>query len=71
MFCNLKPYKLGHILVKDFKINDEAGFVIAKFNNKKSVDKIKFINNSEIKELITNFKIKSFERLFEYTIVIS
>ena len=64
MFCNLKPFTSGQTLVKIFKINDEAGFVIAKFNNKKSGDKI--MNNSEIKEIITNLKIKSFERIFEH-----
>ena len=47
-------------------MNDEIAFVIAKFNNKKSADKIKIMNNSEIKKLISNLKIKSFERLFEY-----
>ena len=41
--------------------------MIAKFNNKKSVNKIKIMNNSEIKKIITNLKIKSFDRLFEYS----
>mgnify|MGYP001964364985 CR=1 FL=1 len=67
MLWILKPYTSIQILVKVFKINDEAWFVIAKFNNKKSADKIKIMNNSEIKELITNFKIKSFEKLFVYS----
>ena len=55
MFCNLKPYTSGQNFSKIFKINDEAGFVIAKFNNKKCSDKIKIMNNSEIKVIITNF----------------
>ena len=66
MFCNLKPYILAYISVKVFKIN-ETPFVIAKINNKKSVNKIKIMNNSEIKKIITHLKIKSFERLFEYS----
>ena len=64
MFSNLKRFTSGQTLVKVFKTNDVSGLVIAKFNNEKSSDKI--MNNSEIKKLTNNLKIKSFERLFEY-----
>ena len=67
MFCNLKPYTSGQNFSKIFKINDEAEFATWKFNNKKSADKIKIMNNSEIKKIITNLIIKSFDRLFEYS----
>ena len=67
MFSNLKRFTSGQTLVKVFKTNDVSGLVIAKFNNKKFADKIKIMNNSEIKKIITNLKIKSFDRLFEYS----
>ena len=44
-----------------------SGLAIAKFNNKKSADKIKIMNNSEIKEILTNLRINSFDRLIEYS----
>ena len=42
--------------MKVFRIDDEAGLVIAKSKNKKFADKIKIMNNSEIEELITYLK---------------
>ena len=63
-----KNLKEGQISAKVFRINDEAAFVIAKFNDKKSADKIKIMNNSEINELKTNLKIRSFEGLIEFSL---
>ena len=63
-----KNLKEGQISAKVFSINDKAAFVIAKFNDKKSSDKIKIMNNSEINELKTNLKIKSFEGSIEYSL---
>ena len=61
-----KNLKQGQTSAKVFRVNEESAFVIAEFKDKKSADKIKIMNNSEIKEIITNLKIKSLERLFEY-----
>ncbi len=58
----------GQISAKVFIINDEAVFVIARFNDKKSADKIKIMNNSKINELKTNLKLRSFEGPIEYTL---
>ena len=63
-----KNLKEGQISAKVFNINDEAAFVIAKFNDKKSADKIKIMNNSEINKLKTNLKIRSFEGLIEFSL---
>ena len=63
-----KNLKEGQISAKVFNINDEAAFVIAKFNDKKSADKIKIMNNSEINKLKTNLKIRSFEELIEFSL---
>ena len=63
-----KNLKEGQISAKVFSINDEAAFVIAKFNDKKSADKIKIMNNSEINKLKTNLKIRSFEGLIEFSL---
>ena len=62
-----KNLKQGQISAKVFRINDEAAFVIAGFKDKKTADKIKMMNNSEINELKTNLKIRSFEGLIEYS----
>ncbi len=61
-----KNLEQGQISAKVFRINDESAFVIAKFKDKISADKIKIMNNSEINELKTNLKIRSFEGLIEY-----
>ena len=63
-----KNLKQGQISAKVFRINNEAAFVIARFNDKKSADKIKIMNNSEINELKTNLKLRSFEGPIEYTL---
>ena len=41
-------------------------FVVTGFKDKKSVDRIKIMNNLEINELKTNLKIRSFEEPIEY-----
>ena len=40
--------------------------VIVEFEDKKSADKIKMMNNSEINELKTTLKVRSFEGPLEY-----
>mgnify|MGYP001184602561 CR=1 FL=1 len=45
-----------------------SAFVIAKFKDKKTADKIKIMNNPEINELKTNLKIRSFEGPIEYSL---
>jgi len=51
---------------KVFKVNEVSAFVIAKFNDKKSADKIKMINNLEINELKTTLKVRSFKGPLEF-----
>ena len=58
----------GQISSKVFRINVEAAFEVASFNDKKSADKIKIMNNSEIIELKTNLKIRSFDGPIENTL---
>ena len=56
----------GQMNAKVFKVNEVSAFVIAEFNDKKSADKIKMMNNSEINELKTTLKVRSFEGPLEY-----
>ena len=58
----------GQISSKVFRINVEAALEVASFNDKKSADKIKIMNNSEIIELKTNLKIRSFDEPIENTL---
>ena len=46
---------------KVFKVNE-----VSAFEDKKSADKIKMMNNSEINELKTTLKVRSFEGPLEY-----
>ncbi len=43
-----------------------SAFVVARFKDKKSTDRIKIMNNLEINELKTNLKIRSFEGPIKY-----
>ena len=63
-----KNIEQGQLSGEIFRINDVSAFVIAKFNDKKSADKIKMINNSEINELKVNLKIRSFEGKIDYKV---
>jgi hypothetical protein len=55
-----KNLEQGQINAKVFKVNEVSAFVIAEFDDKKSADKIKMMNNSEINELKTTLKVRSF-----------
>ena len=48
-----KNLEQGQMNAKVFKVNEVSAFVIAEFEDKKSADKIKVMNNSEINELKT------------------
>ena len=48
-----KNLEQGQMNAKVFKVNEVSAFVIAEFEDKKSADKIKMMNNSEINELKT------------------
>ena len=61
-----KNLEQGQINAKVFKVNEVSAFVIAEFEDKKSADKIKVMNNSEINELKTTLKVRSFEGPLKY-----
>ena len=61
-----KNLEQGQINAKVFKVNEISAFVIVEFEDKKSADKIKMMNNSEINELKTTLKVRSFEGPLEY-----
>ena len=56
----------GQLNAKVYRINEVSAFVIAEFKDKKSASKIKMINNTEINELKTSLKIRTFEGMMEY-----
>ena len=63
-----KNLEQGQTSAKVFRVNEVSAFVIAKFKDKKTADKIKIMNNPEINELKTNLKIRSFEGPIEYSL---
>ncbi len=63
-----KNISQGQLRANVFRINEQSAFVIAKFNDKKSADKIRMMNNPEINELKANLKIRSFEGKLQYLV---
>ena len=61
-----KNLEQGQINAKVFKVNEISAFVIVEFEYKKSADKIKMMNNSEINEFKTTLKVRSFKGQLEY-----
>jgi hypothetical protein len=63
-----KNLEQGQMSAKVFKVNELSAFVIAEFEDKKSADKIKMMNNAEINELKSTLKVRSFEGPIEYSL---
>jgi len=63
-----KNLEQGQTSAKVLRVNEVSAFVIAEFKDKKSVDKIKIMNNLEINKLKTNLKIRSFEGPIDYSL---
>ena len=63
-----KNLEQGQMSAKVFKVNELSAFVIAEFEDKKSADEIKMMNNAEINELKSTLKVRSFEGPIEYSL---
>ena len=63
-----KNLERGQMSANVFKVNEISAFVIAEFEDKKSADKIKMMNNAEINELKSTLKVRSFEGPIEYSL---